>query len=495
MITLKKVLLRGALLCLIPFMQTVHAIQADPEKLKGSQLGVAYKLPDSNKVYGINHDLFFHPASTQKVVTALAAMLYLGPDFELVTRLDVKKNAVNNNKLIVRNGVLESDVIVRFTGDPTMRTDHYRALLNVLKTGGVRRISGRILLDVTRFGSPSRANGWSWDDLPSCFTAPSAPIILNRNCTFAQLSHTEIGEYPQPMIPSGTPIGITADVVTVASNDYGGDCILEANLFIDNKYHLTGCVPYQKSGKPWPLSLAVADPERWGTDWTEKLLKELDIEVSGGVEIIRTPPHDTVTIARRTSPKMADLLKYMLQKSNNLYADSIAKNIAAEYYNVPATYYRASRAIRSVLKQYANIDLGNAYLVDGSGLSPHNLISPEIMLKILDYINKHNDKLGLIELLPVSGVSGTLQWRASTYNEPLKERVIAKTGTLQNVSTLAGFVITKSGSRVPFVLFTNSITYPERTRELVRYRRTPSPHYAHERYILEAIYNEKTSVK
>lgn len=474
-------------------LQSAHAISADPEPLSGSQIGLAYMLPGSNQVYGSNIDTYYHPASTQKVVTALAALLYLGPNYELVTRLDVNKSAVAaNNKLQVDNlGVLNSNVIVKFSGDPTLRVDHYKTLLGVLQKHGVRRIKGKVLLDVTRFGGPSRANGWSWDDLPACFTAPSAPIILNRNCTFAQLSSTPIGGHPEPLIPQGTPIHITSDVTTVASDDYGGDCILEANLFIDNKYHLTGCIPYQKNQKPWPLSLAIADAERWGVDWTNKILNQLDISVDGGVEITRTPQQNTVSIAQRTSPKLSELLKYMLQKSNNLYADSIAKNIAAEYFNLPATYYRANRAIRSILNQYAKIDLGNVYLVDGSGLSPHNLINPRTMLKILDYINQHDDTLGLIEMLPVSGESGTLHWRVSTFNEPLKGHVIAKTGTLQNVSTLAGFIITKTGARVPFALFTNSITYSERTRDLVKYRRTPSPHYAHERYLLEAIYNEQ----
>lgn len=483
----------GTLLGLSLAWNTASAVSADPEPLTGTQIGLAYKLPNSNQIYGMNIDTYFHPASTQKVVTALAALLYLGPDYELTTKLDVSRNAVTtNNKLMIDSlGALNSNVVIKFTGDPTLRVDHYKTLLSVLKKHGVRSIKGKVLLDVTRFGGPSRGNGWSWDDLPACFTAPSAPIILNRNCTFAQLTSTPIGGHPEPLIPVGTPISITSDVTTVAANDYGGDCILEANLFIDNKYHLTGCIPYQKNNKPWPLSLAVADAERWGLDWTNKILKEIGITVDGGVEITRTPQQNTVSIAQRSSPKLSELIKYMLQKSNNLYADSIAKNIAAEYFNLPATYYRANRAIRSILNQYAQIDLGNVYLVDGSGLSPHNLMNPRTMLSLLEYINQHNDKLGLIEMLPVSGESGTLHWRVSTFNEPLKGHVIAKTGTLQNVSTLAGFVITKTGARVPFVLYTNSITYSERTRDQVKYRRLPSPHYAHERYLLEAIYNEQ----
>ena len=470
------------------------AIPATSTPLEGAQVGIAYRLPNSTKVYGQNQHIYFHPASTQKMVTALAAMLYLGGDFELVTRLEVQGKAIlPQNKLKVdSSGTLHSDVVVKFTGDPTLRVDHYQSLLAVLQKHGVCHIAGDVILDVSRFGGPSRANGWSWDDLPSCFTAPSAPIILNRNCTFAQLKSGGPGTHASPLVPAGVPIELYSDVVAVEESDYGGDCILEANLFIDNKYHLTGCIPANiKNNKPWPLSLAISDAERWGVDWTKILLNRLKIGLSGQIKISHTPGADVVTIAQRTSPKMRDLVEYMLQKSNNLYADAIAKNVAAEYFNLPATYYRANRAMRSILSQYAKIDLGSSYIVDGSGLSPHNLMNPDTMLKILDYINEHNETLGIIELLPVSGKSGTLQWRASTFNEPLKEHVIAKTGTLQNVSNLAGFVITKSGNRVPFVMFTNSITYSERTRDLVKYRRSPSPHYSYERYIIEKIYDEQ----
>ena len=69
--------------------------------------------------------------------------------------------------------------------------------------------------------------------------------------------------------------------------------------------------------------------------------------------------------------------------------------------------------------------------------------------------------------------------------------MIAKTGTLQNVSNLAGYVRSKSGKLIPFVMFTNAITYTERTRDLVKFRRMASPHLNYERYVLEHIYNEE----
>ena len=481
-------------LCLVFAVGSANAIALSDKPVAGSSIAVAYTLPGSKTIYGYNNETYFHPASTQKVITALAAVLYLGHDFTLTTKLLVQKKAIdaNSNSLLIdKDGVLHSDVIIKFTGDPTLTTQKYRQMLAFLRDTGVKGINGRVLLDISRFSGKSRGNGWSWDDLPVCFTAPSASIVLNRNCTYAELATDGVGSRATPVIPAGIPIRITSDVVAVSNRDYGGDCELEANLFIDNNYHLTGCLPADNNGRPYPISLAIADPVRWGLDWTVKILNDLDIKVTGGIEAVMTPSDDVQAIYQIKSAPMRDLVKYMLQKSNNLYADTIAKNIAAEYYNLPATYYRADRAMRSILKQYADINLGNAYIVDGSGLSPHNLLSANNLLEVLSYIQKHNKNLGFMELLPVSGQSGTLQWRASTSQEPLKGNVIAKTGTLQNVYNLAGFVKTKSGATVPFVIFANSISYDERTRDRVKYRIMPSPHYGYERYLLEKIYNEQ----
>lgn len=485
-------LLKKFLTCgLLAFCSSVYAISASNTPLEGSNTAVAYILPGAQKISGYNIDTYYHPASTHKLFTALSAVLFLGNDYTFKTKLLIQNSAISNQKIVVNNGTLNSDVLIKFTGDPTLTTNRYLELLSILKNLKINKIQGNVYLDVSRFGEPTRAAGWSWNDLPVCFTAPSAPIILNRNCTYATIQTHGAGRKVTPSVPSGTPIELITDAVGVNARDYGGDCELQTDLYFGNKYHITGCVPIQKNQKPYPLSLAVSDPNQWGLDWTDKFLRRLNIEVTGNIEITKHPKADFIAIGQVKSQPLKNLIAYMLQKSNNLYADAIAKNVAYEYFNLPATYNRTARAIRSILRQYADIDLGNAYLVDASGLSPHNLISPRNLLEVLNYIKKHDKDLDLIGSLPVSGKSGTLHWRASSFDAPLKEHVIAKTGTLQNVSNLAGFVKSKSGSLIPFVMFTNSISYDQRTRDKVKYRRMASPHYKYEKHVLLTIYNEQ----
>lgn len=474
------------------FSISSQAIPARSTPLPGTQIGVAYMIPGSNSIYGKNTGTFMQPASTLKVLTALSAVLYLGQDYTLKTALEVPPQNLNQNGTLKlsEGGVLNGNVVVKFTGDPSFKSKDYATLISSLKNLGVKRISGSVILDLSRFGGLSRGQGWSWNDLPICFTAPAGAAIINRNCAFAQLQPHGEGKVATALVPSSVPIGINSEAYGIKSSEYGINCELEANLYRNNQYRISGCVPIQKQNKPWPLSLAVSDPEQWAVDWTNIIFKNHGIHING-IKISHESINNYATLGYIESKPLKELLKYMLYRSNNLYADAIAKNVAYEYYKLPATYQRTTAAIRSILAKYANIDLGNAYFVDGSGLSPHNIVSPEIMLEVLQYINLNDDKLHFIELLPVAGVSGSLHWRASTSQPPLAKNVTAKTGTLQNVSNLMGFIKTKSGHRVPFVMYTGALNYDLRTRDMVKYRRMASPHLGYERYVLEQIYNEK----
>ena len=487
-----KLLIASICLC----TTSALAINADPNPVPGSQVGVAYLRPNDNKIYGQNIDTYMHPASTLKVVSTLAAILYLGHDYTFKTNLEVSANLVNaqGKTQVDKDGTLRGNVLVKFVGDPSFTAKSYRTLFATLTQLGVKRIAGDVIIDVSRFAGLSKGEGWSWNDLPICFTSPAGSAIINRNCVFAQLQPNGVGAVATPKISSASPIKITSDAIGVKQSNYGGNCELEADLYMKNQYHITGCVPVIGNNQPWPLSLSVSDPDQWAVDWTNLMLREKKITAQS-IKIARAPQDGYQTIGYIESKPLSELVKYTLYRSNNLYADAIAKTVAAEYYKLPATYQRTTRAIRAVLQQYANINLGNTYLVDGNGLSPHNLVSPHKMLEILEFINLNDDKIKYIKLLPVADESGTLHWRASTKNPPLGKNVAAKTGTLQNVSNLMGFMRTKSGVRVPFVFYTNSISFDQRTRDLVKYHKIASPHLGYERYVLEQIFDEKVMGK
>ncbi|MFK3717830.1 D-alanyl-D-alanine carboxypeptidase/D-alanyl-D-alanine-endopeptidase, partial [Escherichia coli] len=114
------------------------------------------------------------PASTQKVITALAALLQLGPDFRFTTTLETSGN--------VEGGELKGDLIARFGGDPAFKRQDVRNMVAVLKKSGVTKIDGNVLIDTSIFASHDKAPGWPWNDMTQCFSAPPAAAIVDRNC-------------------------------------------------------------------------------------------------------------------------------------------------------------------------------------------------------------------------------------------------------------------------------------------------------------------------
>ena len=101
------------------------------------------------------------PASTQKVITALAALIQLGPDFRFTTTLETKGS--------VEGGVLKGDLVARFGADPTLKRQDIRNMVATLKKSGVTQIAGNVLIDTSIFASHDKAPGWPWNDMTQCF--------------------------------------------------------------------------------------------------------------------------------------------------------------------------------------------------------------------------------------------------------------------------------------------------------------------------------------
>lgn len=476
----------ATLLCAALFgVSSAHAAISAPE---GARIAVAYTTPGSQRIEGVHTDAFMIPASTQKVLTATAAALFLGLDWQFKTRMLATNGALATAKS--NGGTLPGDLVLEFNGAPDLTRQALVNLLSYLKQQGVTRIEGDILLDVSHYAGYDRGNGWSWNDLPVCFTAPASAVVIDRNCVFAQLKADQVGQLAQPMIQSGQPISISSEAQVVSLNDYYSGCELEVNLDSGNNYHLTGCIPAQP-GKPWPLSFAVQDPTVWGISITGWAAKRAGLEWSGKVRSVRKSPDNLAELAHVPSAPLGKLMDRMLKRSDNLIADSIARALGYEYFKRPASYASGADAVREILRTKAGIDLGSALLADGSGLSAHNLIKASQMLQVLDFIARNDDQLKLIEMLPVAGMSGTLGSRGSVQMPPLVKNVTAKTGTLQNVSNLAGFMKTASGQRKAFVVMVNGLTFPPKIRQALKAKRIASPHYKFERAVLEQIYREQ----
>lgn len=414
---------------------------------------VAQKVGSNTPLIDYNAQQMALPASTQKVVTALAALLQLGPDYRFVTNFET------NGKL--NNNTLSGDLVIRFSGDPTLTRQQIRNMVNALKQIGIHKVDGDLIVDISAFASHDKAPGWVWNDMTQCFSAPPAAAIIDRNCFSVSLYPSDkAGEMAYIKTASFYPVNMFSEVKTLAKGSPEARyCELDVVPGELNRYTLTGCLT-QRS-EPLPLAFAVQNGASYSGAIVKNELQVAGIELSGAVKKRTQPTPQSQVLVKTKSKPLHDLLKIMLKKSDNMIADTVFRTIGRDYYGVPGTWRSGSDAVRQVLKQKAGIDLGNTVMVDGSGLSRHNLITPATMMQVLQFIAKNDQQLDYISMLPLAGHDGTLRYRGGLDEAGVNGKVSAKTGALQGVYNLAGFITTASGEKVAFVQFISAYAVPQ----------------------------------
>ncbi|PFG55412.1 D-alanyl-D-alanine carboxypeptidase/D-alanyl-D-alanine-endopeptidase (penicillin-binding protein 4) [Vibrio sp. ES.051] len=425
------------------------ASQASPHQKvlpEGSRISlVAEKLGSNAKLTGIRPtEQLFPPASTLKLVTALAAKLELDDHFSFQTKLESSN----------------SDVTIYFVGDPTLQTKDLKALLTLAKKNGLKRIEGDLWLDNSAFTGYNRAVGWPWDILGVCYSAPASTIILNKNCVQASIYTQKTGK-TRVHVPKHQPIQVTTSVETVSKTiQKSRHCDLGLIAHPDNNYQLTGCLVDRD--KPLPLNFAIQDAESYTSQVLTTLLEQLNIDLTGEIKIGSAPEKQRKLIAMHQSAPLPELLEEMLKNSDNLIADTLTKTLGAKFFVQPGSFNNGTEAIKQIIFANTGIDIRNARLEDGSGLSRNNRISATKMADILRYIWQHEHELQLIAIMPKSGESGTLKYRPSMRKPPIKGQLVAKSGSLYGTYNMAGYGLDKKGQpNTVFVQFVSDY-FPEK---------------------------------
>ncbi|WP_086983137.1 serine-type D-Ala-D-Ala carboxypeptidase [Vibrio aphrogenes] len=400
----------------------------------GTRVGLMAKSPTSTLLYK-NNDMLFPPASTLKLFTALAAKIELGDDFRYQTTL-------------AQSG---SDLILTFSGDPSLTSADIEQLLSDAK---IKEIKGNLLIDNTAFTGYEKAVGWPWDILGVCYSTPSSAITLNNNCVMASIYTNKDGT-TRSFVPEHQPITLSTSARAITRQQQKEQyCDLELNATQTNQYFLSGCLV--KREQPLPLNFAVQNPFLYASTTIQQILKDNHIKLNGSIQLAQAKPHSAKQLATHQSATLPVLLEHMLKDSDNLYANNITKTLGGHFFKQAGSFTNGSQAIKTILKQQAKIDLSNAILEDGSGLSRNNRISPNHLYALLKYIKANDHKLHFVHLMPTAGVNGTLEYRASMRKAPIKGQIVAKSGSLFATHNMAGFVVDEQGQ--PATIFVQLVT-------------------------------------
>lgn len=423
----------------IALQQAIHAIS--PRYSQTALL--AMDVSQDSLIYSQQADTLFIPASTQKLLTAVAATAQLGNDFRFVTELW--------SDAPIRQGHIAGSVYLRFSGDPTLTQDDINTIFASLAKQGIKRIEGHLYL-VGEQQEQLQAPGWVWDDLGICFAAPVSSFIINQNCVYGQFSPSSANKAAGVSLrASSYGIKVSSDAVfdTTASHDF---CQLDLVRLDKNNYHLRGCYPGKQA---IPLAIAVNDPAQFAKDSLAAALKG-KVSLAGKIQQAQKVPNKAKLIASHSSEPLPALLRVMLQKSDNLIADSLFKQVGRAYFNTQGSFTYGAAAMRHVL-QDLGIDLTHARIYDGSGLSRYNLLNANQLAAVLSLMHRDARFRDLMDSLPEAGISGTLKYRRGFTKPPLKQHVFAKTGSMQGVANLAGF-LREPKRDILFVILENGIS-------------------------------------
>jgi len=416
-------------------------------------IGIKVQTANSRKIiYQKNADRSFVPASNLKLFTAIAVLFHLGPNYHFDTTLFTPE-------LKIKDGILESDLYFKFTGDPSFSTDNLNQMISALKKRGVKKITGKLYIDNTRFNDADYGPGWMWDDESYCFSAPVNAVMLDNNCFNVHLQTTNDPRRPIKTAADNAFIHVNNRID--ATSDSKNQCQLAIKNLPHNNFILSGCV-HKKDDH---LELAITDPVDYASNVIAQLLQDQGIKAPQTITL-KPVPQKAVVVVKHESPPLRELIATMLKESNNLYADSFFKTLGAEYFSEAGGWHNGQAAVKAILRNNAKLDLYHAVIVDGSGLSRYNLVSPAEIIDLLDFAyHEFSISYEILASLPIAGIDGTLHNRFTESVTLEKSR--AKTGTMSHVSSLSGFVETNSQEILEFSILINGGTGKnEKYREL-----------------------------
>lgn len=422
-------------------------------------------------LFSLNAEKNFTPASNLKLYTTAAALLLLGPDFRYETKIYYQGK-------IDPDGILQGDLIIKGSGDPSI-SERYRKdtsldkilteWVTAVQQAGIKQINGDIIGDDDCFDDQEIEGTWENDDLPFWYATGSSGLAIADNCyTYEVRPAREIGARASIKIfPESDYITIINDVLTTGSGERGSvEVWREPNTNLVKVYGT--------------VSATATEPIRHfasvhnGTLYTLHLfadrLKQAGIELTGHLRDIddipakatRLQPQQWELIHTHISPPLSELIKIVNKPSQNFYADMLLKTLGYKFKGT-GSFESGRQVVAEFLNSIGMPAVAEIDMKDGSGLSRRNIVQPRQTTYLLRHLFSHPYGTYFYDSLPIAGVDGTLRNRMK--NSPAEGNVRAKTGFINRVRCLSGYVKTASGRMLVFSMMANQYTVPTRRAE------------------------------
>lgn len=477
--------------------ELIQAVLNQPQ-LDQAYWGIeASDLATGKTLYSLNSDRLFLPASNVKLFTTAGALSLARPDYRFVTTVETEGKIDSDGRLL-------GDLSIVGRGDPNIsgrvlpyalkterqppHTQILEEMADQVAAAGLKIVDGDILGDDT-FYSPQRyGEGWAQDDLQWIDGAPVSALTFNDNVVFVNIQPGE-HEGDKALVtlePENTYYEIDNRILTS-----GAGIMRKIGVQREvgsRKVVLWGSLPPGDPGIK--EALAVDDPAEFTVRIFRSLLERRGIIVNGkvrarhgdstqffepssssqkpgpnccapgvapGVGAVASEPSTPVTVlARHVSLPFIEDVRVTNKTSQNLHAE-LALRLAGKLGGQGGSFEGGRAALKQFLTQ-AGLKEEDFVLLDGSGLSRRDLVTPAAVVQLLTYAAHQPWGLEYEGTLPVAGVDGSLSERF--LKSPAAGLVHAKTGTLSHVNALSGYGQTLRGKRFVFSIFCNNHNVP-----------------------------------
>jgi len=453
-------LLAGVVPSLANGLTNELAVAAEQARRVSSALGVhVVDVETGETVYEFAPDRPRIIASNTKLLTSAAAVDRLTPGHFIETALSARGPVVD--------GELRGDLAVVGAGDPTISGRHFgddplhifRQWGQELRRAGIDRVAGELILVDGLFDAQQVHPDWPRDQLHKWYEAPVSALSYNDNCVWVLVRPGRTPGAPAeielvPAVPTlkvhnSARTASKARSQTIAVDRRPGSDVIEVSGWV-----------YRGAREPFVVAVTVPDPGLFFGDALRVGLAQAGVRVEGSMRI---EPHLPVATWRPMSiyrTSLQTVIEVVNKRSQNFYAEALLKLLGAE--DCGKGSWQSGSEVVAVFLEGLGIERGSYSYADGSGMSRNNRFSPRQLTKLLRHMYFHRDGRAYLQSLSYSGESELdPPWMTSSLSERLdderyRRNVLAKTGGLNGVSTLSGYVKAKSGRVYAFSILCNS---------------------------------------
>ncbi|ASW73297.1 peptidase S13 [Chryseobacterium piperi] len=441
---MKKILAVLTLSTQICFAQNItQKLDNVTRDLMNSSGGIASSLSfyvadeNGNLIYEYQGNKGLSTASTQKIFTAGAALETLGKDYTFKT--------ISSYSGTISGSTLNGNLFISSNGDPTLGSWRYEAykpesfkkkLIEGIKTKGISKISGDLVIDDSYFDHQTIPGGWPWDDLGNYYGAGVWGVNWRENQFDINIVNgTDFKSFSYPLEGvkwlNDLKSGGSSDQSLIFTAPHSNVALINGTLPGGKTVTVSGATPNP------PLQLGT-EVKQWlkesGIDFSGKVITNSQLQIEGK-QPLETPKKNIILTYQ--SPTLDKIIYWFLRKSINLYGEALVKTLGKE--KKGNSSFKSGVAYLKEFWKSNGINPNMINFADGSGLSPQNYVSAKAEVQALLYAKKQ-------------------PWFDSYYDGfPTQENGMKmKSGTMRDTKSFAGYQTSKDGKKYVFSIIINN---------------------------------------